>query len=122
MPPLPTRLMAALGQTGRKKAPSHAARAQTAFDCWLEMTEDQDPAEDIARCKGIFEDEITEVELILTRDGFGDAYLVFFAWDQATLTPVALTVTPRAGWRAAARCASATAAHRRDPNARFDRS
>jgi len=86
------RLMAALGQTGRKKAPSHAARAQTAFDCWLEMTEDEDAAEDIARCKGIFEDELAEVELVLTRDGFGDAYLVFFAWDQATLTPVALTV------------------------------
>ena len=86
------RLMAALAQTGRKKAPSHAANAQTAFDCWLERTEGRDAAEKIARCKGTFEDELAEVELALTRDGFGDAYLVFFAWDQATLTPVALTV------------------------------
>jgi outer membrane protein OmpA-like peptidoglycan-associated protein len=86
------RLMAALNQTGRKKAPFHAARAQTAFDCWRERTEDGDAAADIAACKGTFEDELTEVELVLTRDGFGDAYLVFFAWDQATLTPVALTV------------------------------
>jgi OmpA-OmpF porin, OOP family len=86
------RLMAALGQTGRKKAPSHAARAQTAFDCWLERTEAGDAAADIAACKGTFEDELAEVERVLTRDGFGDAYLVFFAWDQVTLTPVALTV------------------------------
>jgi outer membrane protein OmpA-like peptidoglycan-associated protein len=86
------RLMAALGQTGRKKAPYPAARAQTSFDCWLERTEDGDAAEDIAACKGAFEDALGQVELALTRDGFGDAYLVFFAWDQATLTPVALTV------------------------------
>ena len=86
------RLMAALGQTGRKKAPFHAAGAQTAFDCWLERTEDGDSAEEITVCKGRFEDELAEVEQALTRDGFGDAYLVFFAWDQATLTPVALTV------------------------------
>jgi OOP family OmpA-OmpF porin len=86
------RLMAALAQTGRKKAPFHAAGAQTAFDCWLERTEDGDSVEQIAVCKGRFEDELAEVERALTRDGFGDAYLVFFAWDQSTLTPVALTV------------------------------
>ena len=90
------RLMAALGQTGRKKAAMDAANAQTSFDCWLEMTEDEEPPEEIVTCKGAFEDAITQVERALTRDvvpGFGeDVYLVFFAWDQATLTPVALTV------------------------------
>lgn len=90
------RLMAALGQTGRKKAAMEAAKAQTSFDCWLEMTEDEEPPEEIVTCKGAFEDAITQVERALTRDvvpGFGeDVYLVFFAWDQATLTPVALTV------------------------------
>ncbi|MEM7022214.1 MAG: OmpA family protein [Pseudomonadota bacterium] len=90
------RLMAALGQTGRKKAPISAADAQTSFDCWLEMTEDNDPPEQIAACKGAFEQAMAEVEQALTQDvvpALGDdAYLVFFAWDQATLTPVALTV------------------------------
>ena len=47
------RLMAALEQTGRKKAPLPAARAQTAFDCWLEKAEENDPAEQIAVCAGI---------------------------------------------------------------------
>jgi OmpA-OmpF porin, OOP family len=84
------RLMAALGQTGRKKAPAEASKAQTSFDCWLEMTEDEDPPEEIVTCKGAFEDAIAQVERALTRDE--DVYLVFFAWDQATLTPVALTV------------------------------
>lgn len=90
------RLMAALAQTGRKKAPLSAAEAQTSFDCWLEMTEDDDPPEQIETCKGAFEAAMADVELALTRDivpaSGEDAYLVFFAWDQATLTPVALTV------------------------------
>jgi OOP family OmpA-OmpF porin len=90
------RLMAALAQTGRKKAPLSAAEAQTSFDCWLEMTEDEDPPEQIETCKGAFEAAMAEVEQALTRDivpaSGEEAYLVFFAWDQATLTPVALTV------------------------------
>ena len=90
------RLMAALAQTGRKKAPLSAAEAQTSFDCWMEMTEDEDPPEQIETCKGSFEAAMAELEQALTRDivpaSGEDAYLVFFAWDQATLTPVALTV------------------------------
>src|SRR5687767_2058917 len=52
------RLMAALEQTGRKKAPAPAAVAQTAFDCWLEKAEENDPAEQIEVCKGTFETAI----------------------------------------------------------------
>ena len=84
------RLMAALDQTGRKKAPAPAARAQTAFDCWLEKAEENDPPDQIEVCKGEFERSIAEVERALTTEG--EAYLVFFAWDQAELTPVALAV------------------------------
>ena len=90
------RLMAGLGQGGRKKEPASAAKAQTSFDCWLEMTEDDDPPEQIERCKGAYEDAMAQVERALTRDivpaAGEEVYLVFFAWDQATLTPVALTV------------------------------
>lgn len=84
------RLMAALEQTGRKKAPLPAARAQTAFDCWLEKAEENDPEVEIAVCKGEFEAAMADVERALTTER--DAYLVFFAWDQAELTPVALAV------------------------------
>jgi OmpA-OmpF porin, OOP family len=84
------RLMAALDQTGRKKAPWQAAKAQTAFDCWLEKAEENDPPEQIKVCKGEYESAIAEVERALTTEG--EAYLVFFAWDQADLTPVALAV------------------------------
>ena len=85
------RLMAALDQTGRKKAPWEAATAQTSFDCWLEKVEENDPPEEIEICKGAFEQAIAEVERSLASDVEG-VYLVFFAWDQADLSPVALTV------------------------------
>jgi OmpA-OmpF porin, OOP family len=84
------RLMAALDQTGRKKAPWQAAKAQTAFDCWLEKAEENDPPEQVKVCKGEFESAMAEVERALTTEAGG--YLVFFAWDQAELTPVAMAV------------------------------
>jgi OmpA-OmpF porin, OOP family len=84
------RLMAALDQSGRSKAGAAGARAQTAFDCWLEKAEENDPPDQIKVCKGQFETAIAEVERALTTEG--EAYLVFFAWDQAELTPVALAV------------------------------
>ncbi len=84
------RLMAALDQTGRKKAPWEAAKAQTAFDCWLERAEENAPEKTIMVCKGQYETAITAVERALTTEG--NVYLVFFAWDQAELTPVAMAV------------------------------
>jgi OOP family OmpA-OmpF porin len=84
------RLMAALDQTGRKKAPWQAAKAQTAFDCWLEKAEENESPDEIKVCKGEFETAIAEVERALTTEAGN--YLVFFAWDQAELTPVAIAV------------------------------
>ena len=52
----------------RRKAPASAAKAQTSYDCWLEMTEDEDPPEQIETCKGAFEEAIADVEQALTRD------------------------------------------------------
>lgn len=85
------RLMAALIETGRKKAPWQAADAQTAFDCWLEREEEGDSPEEIEVCKGRFEQAIAEVERSLVTEG-EDVYLAFFAWDQAELSPVARSV------------------------------
>ena len=48
------RLMAGLDGDGRRKAPLALARAQVAYDCWLEQLEENDE-DDIARCKSAFE-------------------------------------------------------------------
>jgi OmpA-OmpF porin, OOP family len=82
------RLLAALDQGGRDKAPEPAAEAQVAFDCWLEQAVWS--AEANLTCKERFETAIAEVERALTTEG--NVYLVFFAWDQADLTPVTMAV------------------------------
>ena len=82
------RLLAALDQTGRDRAPAPAAAAQVAFDCWLEQAVWR--AEADLTCKQRFETAIAEVERTLSTEG--DVYLVFFAWDQADLTPVTQAV------------------------------
>ncbi len=88
------RLMGAFEQGGRKKAPWKAANAQTAFDCWLERTEEGAPGDLIEACKGRFAESLAALEDSLGRD-VGGARLVFFPWDQSTLTPVALEVIDR---------------------------
>ena len=56
------RLMDALAKTARSDAPAAAARAQSAFDCWLEQaTEDLQP-DDIEACKQSFMTAMTTVE------------------------------------------------------------
>ena len=82
------RLLAALDQSGRRKAPKPAAEAQVAFDCWLEQAVWN--ADGDLTCKQRFETAIAEVERALTTEE--GAYLVFFAWDQADLTPVTQAV------------------------------
>lgn len=85
------RLMGALEQGGRRNAPWKAADAQTAFDCWLERTEEGADMALIEECKGRFAGALAAVENSLTREASG-AHLVFFPFDQANLTPVAMTV------------------------------
>jgi hypothetical protein len=85
------RLLAALDQGGRRTAPKPAAEAQVAFDCWLEQAVWSADAD--LTCKQRFETAIAEVERALTTEG--GTYLVFFAWDQADLTPVTQAVLAR---------------------------
>jgi outer membrane protein OmpA-like peptidoglycan-associated protein len=84
------RLMAGLEGGGRIKAAPDAARAQVAYDCWLEAVEAKD-APRIDTCKKDFEDAMAAVEKALV-SGVDDVYLVFFAFDSSELTPVAATV------------------------------
>ena len=83
------RLMGAFEQGGRKKAPWEAAAAQTAFDCWIERTEENAAPALIEECKARFGENLAAVEDSLSAD-IGGIKLVFFPWNQSDLTPVAL--------------------------------
>lgn len=85
-----SRLLAALDANGRRTAPADAAKAQVAYDCWLERTEAGDQA-GAAACKARFEEAIAAVERSLA-PGAAQQYLVFFAWDRADISPVARQV------------------------------
>lgn len=84
------RLMAGLEGGGRIKAAPDAARAQVAYDCWLEAVEAKD-APRVDTCKKDFEDAMAAVEKALASD-IDDNYLVFFAFDRSDLTPVSEAV------------------------------
>ena len=88
------RLMAGLDGEGRRKAPLAMARAQVAFDCWLEQEEEND-VNDIARCKSEFENAMAGVEEALASD-IDNVYIVFFAWDRSVITPVSQTILENA--------------------------
>ncbi|MFO1068008.1 MAG: OmpA family protein [Geminicoccaceae bacterium] len=80
------RLMAGLDDGGRDKAGKDAARAQVAFDCWLEAVDAKDGPR-VAECKAEFEDAMAAVERALV-PGPAGVFLVFFAFDRADITPV----------------------------------
>lgn len=62
------RLISALDRGGRIFAPEEAARAQTAFDCWLqELEEDHQPL-DILVCRSEFEQALRRVIELTTGD------------------------------------------------------
>jgi OOP family OmpA-OmpF porin len=82
------RLMAGLDGNGRTRAGADAARAQVAYDCWLEAVEANDGPR-IETCKREFEEAMAAVERALVA-GPEEMYLAFFAWDRADITPVTL--------------------------------
>ena len=84
-----SQLMGAFEQGGRKKAPWKAASAQTAFDCWIERTEEGAAQALIEECKARFGEALAALEDSLSGE-IGGARLVFFPWNEAKLTPVAL--------------------------------
>lgn len=80
------RLLSGLDRGGRVRAAQAAARAQVAYDCWMEETESGNvAAADV--CKREFEAAMQEVENALAT-GVGNEYIVFFNWDSADVTPV----------------------------------
>ncbi|MGE0255255.1 MAG: OmpA family protein [Alphaproteobacteria bacterium] len=104
-----SRLMTALPE-GRTKAPAEAARAQVAFDCWLQEQEENFQADDIAACRRDFEAAMSDLDAALrpaapppapraaapATTPPARAFLVFFDWDSATLTDGARSVVATA--------------------------
>ncbi|MGH8581068.1 MAG: OmpA family protein [Gammaproteobacteria bacterium] len=96
------RLVSALDQTGRTKAPEDAARAQSSYDCWLEQASEDLQLEDINACKQAFMDAIAKVEAALVEPEPEVAapppqnYLVFFDLDKADVTPEGMSIVESA--------------------------
>lgn len=84
------RLIGAMEAEARQKAPLSAARAQVAFDCWLEEEEEGD-LDGIEACRSSFDSAISETELGFASD-INDVYIVYFAWDDAIISPIARSV------------------------------
>ena len=105
------RLIGALAKTARSDAPAAVARAQTAFDCWLEQAaEDLQPA-DVEACKQSYMTAMTTVESssqavadvvpapvveppapAVVAANIADSYRVFFGFDSAAVSHEAMTV------------------------------
>ncbi len=100
------RLVSALDQTGRTKAPEDAARAQSSYDCWLEQASEDLQPEDINACRQAFTDAIARVEAALVEvveepepvpaAAPPENYLVFFDLDKADVTPEGMSIVESA--------------------------
>ncbi|MGB0683831.1 MAG: OmpA family protein [Magnetovibrionaceae bacterium] len=99
--PARERLIAAL-VTGRETAPARAAKAQAAYDCWMEEQEEAWQADQIAACQKTFEEAIANLEgavvetMPVTTDGLPKLYTVFFDFDDASLTAISQAVLDQA--------------------------
>jgi OmpA-OmpF porin, OOP family len=110
------RLISAFDRGARETAPALAARAQAKFDCWIEQQEEQWNQGAAPSCRGEYLAAMQELEAglpaapppaqavqtVTTNEYDVDPnapmkaenamYLVFFDWDQSTLTSSALNI------------------------------
>ena len=80
------RLIDALDRSARTVAPLEAATAQVAWDCWFEAAE-AGRAQQVDVCRKRFANAMDRIDKALT-GGEEQAYIVFFTWDDAAITPV----------------------------------
>jgi OOP family OmpA-OmpF porin len=85
------RLVNDLDNGGRDRFPGLAARAQVAYDCWLERTEDDWAKEFDGQCHRDFISSITALEQALNGKAVAapgaHEYNVYFEFDRSNLTP-----------------------------------
>ncbi|HTO82144.1 MAG TPA: OmpA family protein [Methylomirabilota bacterium] len=99
------RLVAALANGAPERTPNAAARAQAAFDCWLDEASDPVQAVEgawleskVRNCRDAFYAAMTEVDghpvaaAVVLPAARQQAYITFFDWDQSTVTPEGLAV------------------------------
>jgi OmpA-OmpF porin, OOP family len=85
------RLMTALDGGARDSNPTVAARAQGAFDCWVEQQEENHQPDHIAACRNKFLQAMEELE----GKPVGVApntYIVLFDWDKSNINPAGQAV------------------------------
>ncbi len=101
------RLVSALDRNGRTRAPADAARAQAMYDCWLEQSQENLQPDHIAACRDAYMAAIARVEAALAEvPAVPGAFLVFFDWNRANLTPEGAEIVDTAA--SAARSQGAT--------------
>ncbi|MBC7908493.1 MAG: OmpA family protein [Rhodospirillaceae bacterium] len=81
------RLMAALAGEAPRRNPQAAARAQVAYDCWVEQLEEGWQRDDIERCRKAFNTAMGEMEARpIAQTAPGERLQVYFAFDSSQLT------------------------------------
>ena len=97
------RVVNAVMNGGRTRAPSDLARAQAMYDCWLEQQAENRQPKDIANCREGFLAAIPKAELpVVQIPPQPETFTVFFDRNKATLTPRARDEIARAATRAKA--------------------
>lgn len=98
------RLLAALNDGGRSEGPELVALAQTKYDCWVEEAEEgpehfgpvaaHQPRE-MGKCRAEYLTAMEELlfveEVVMMEEAMATEFIVYFGWDVAELSPLALS-------------------------------
>ncbi len=79
------RLVGALSGGATTRNPQVAARAQVAYDCWVEQLEEGWQEDDIERCRKAFNTAMAQLEARPV--AMAETHQVYFEFDSAELTP-----------------------------------
>lgn len=90
------KLVAALTPSNLSGKPVIAARAQGAFDCWMEQENEGWQTADIASCKGLFQTMLAQLTDRAQAPISSKEFVVYFAWDSARLDKAGLAVIDQA--------------------------
>ncbi len=98
------KLVQALDANARAAKPAIAAKAQVAFDCWVEQEEEAFQLADIASCRSIFEHALAQlVTPVATpttppvaQPSLSKNFIIYFAWDSARLDAAGLRIIDEA--------------------------
>ncbi len=99
------KLIQALDANARTAKPAMAAKAQVAFDCWVEQEEEAFQLADIASCRSIFEHALAQLVTPVAPPPPAPAsppaalsknFIIYFAWDSARLDAAGLRIIDEA--------------------------